>query len=311
MEPIIDAVPRELIERELTEDRLLRTTNNAGNMIYTLRASEAPDVMREIGRLRELAFRQAGGGTGRELDIDEEDLAEDGYEQLFVWDPVSREILGGYRYIICESEYPKHLSTEHYFRFSDKFRREVLPHTIELGRSFVQPRYQRTRDAKSLYALDNLWDGLGALIVENPASRYFFGKVTMYGNYNKEARNILMYFLHKYFPDRDRLLEPLYPVEMHIDREAMERCFTGGSYMEDYRILVKELRKLDEFIPPMINSYMSLSPSMKVFDTVTNSDFGDVEETGILINIQDIYPEKMARHTKGLFRRLRNRIRNA
>ena len=187
----------------------------------------------------------------------------------------------------------------------------MLPHTIELGRSFVQPRYQRTRDAKSLYALDNLWDGLGALIVENPASRYFFGKVTMYGNYNKEARNILMYFLHKYFPDRDRLLEPLYPVEMHIDREAMERCFTGGSYMEDYRILVKELRKLDEFIPPMINSYMSLSPSMKVFDTVTNPDFGDVEETGILINIQDIYPEKMARHTKGLFRRLRNRIRNA
>ena len=256
MEPIIDAVPRELIERELTEDRLLRTTNNAGNMIYTLRASEAPDVMREIGRLRELAFRQAGGGTGRELDIDEEDLAEDGYEQLFVWDPVSREILGGYRYIICESEYP-------------------------------------------------------ALIVENPASRYFFGKVTMYGNYNKEARNILMYFLHKYFPDRDRLLEPLYPVEMHIDREAMERCFTGGSYMEDYRILVKELRKLDEFIPPMINSYMSLSPSMKVFDTVTNPDFGDVEETGILINIQDIYPETMARHTKGLFCRLRNRIRNA
>lgn len=252
--------------------------------------------MREIGRLRELAFRQAGGGTGRELDIDEEDLAEDGYEQLFVWDPVSREILGGYRYIICESEYPKHLSTEHYFRFSDKFRREVLPHTIELGRSFVQPRYQRTRDAKSLYALDNLWDGLGALIVENPASRYFFGKVTMYGNYNKEARNILMYFLHKYFPDHDRLLEPLYPVEMHIDREAMERCFTGGSYMEDYRILVKELRKLDEFIPPMINSYMSLSPSMKVFDTVTNPDFGDVEETGILIAVDEILEEKRIRH---------------
>ncbi len=310
-EPIIDAVPRELLEKELTEDRLLRTTNNAGNMIYTLRACEAPDVMREIGRLRELAFRQAGGGTGKAFDIDEEDLAEDGYEQLFVWDPVSREILGGYRYIICDSEYSKHLSTEHYFRFSDKFRREVLPHTIELGRSFVQPRYQRTRDAKSLYALDNLWDGLGALIVENPASRYFFGKVTMYGNYNKEARNILMYFLHKYFPDRDRLLEPLYPVEMHIDRKAMEQCFTGGSYMEDYRILVKELRKLDEFIPPMINSYMSLSPSMKVFDTVTNPDFGDVEETGILIDIHDIYPEKMARHTQGLFRRLRDRIRNA
>ena len=149
MKPIIEAVPKELIERELTEERLLRATNNAGNFIYTIKAAEAPDIMREIGRLRELAFRQAGGGTGNEVDVDEQDLAPDGYTQLFVWDPVAREILGGYRYIICDSPYPKNLSTEHYFRFSDRFRQEVLPYTIELGRSFVQPRYQRTRDAKS------------------------------------------------------------------------------------------------------------------------------------------------------------------
>lgn len=241
MKPIIEAVPKELIERELTEERLLRATNNAGNFIYTIKAAEAPDIMREIGRLRELAFRQAGGGTGNEVDVDEQDLAPDGYTQLFVWDPVAREILGGYRYIICDSPYPKNLSTEHYFRFSDRFRQEVLPYTIELGRSFVQPRYQRTRDAKSLYALDNLWDGLGALIVENPDKQYFFGKVTMYGHYDKEARNILMYFLQKYFPDRDGLLEPLYPVEMNIDVPAMERIFAGGSYMNDYRTLVNEL----------------------------------------------------------------------
>ena len=277
-----------------------------------MRAQECPNLMREIGRLRELSFRDGGGGTGADVDIDELDLDPEGYEQLFVWDPKAKEIVGGYRYIISRSTHPKCLSTEHYFRFTERFRNEYLPYTIELGRSFVQPHYQGSRaNPKGLFSLDNLWDGLGALVVNNPDMRYFFGKVTMYGSYDKEARNILMYFLHKYFPDRDRLLEPLYPVEMLIDREAMERCFTGGSYMEDYRILVKELRKLDEFIPPMINSYMSLSPSMKVFDTVTNPDFGDVEETGILINIQDIYPEKMARHTKGLFRRLRNRIRNA
>lgn len=311
MKPIIDALPREEIERELTDDRLLRATNNAGNLIYTFRASEAPVLMREIGRLREMAFRQAGGGTGEEVDIDAQDLAEDGYMQLFVWDPVAREILGGYRYIICQSEHQKNLSTEHYFRFSDKFRREILPYTIELGRSFVQPRYQRTRDAKSLYALDNLWDGLGALIVENPDKKYFFGKVTMYGQYDKEARNTLIYFLHKYFPDRDRLLEPLYPVEMNIDEKAMADVFTGGSYMEDYRILVKELRRRDEFIPPMINSYMSLSPSMRVFSTVHNPDFGEVEETGILIKINDIYPEKMERHTRGILKKIKDRIMSA
>lgn len=310
MEPIIEAVPRELLERELTENRLLRATNNAGNLIYILKAAEAPTVMREIGRLRELAFRQAGGGTGCEVDIDEQDLAPDGYTQLIVWDPVGHEILGGYRYIISDSAHPKHLSTEHYFRFSDQFRREILPHTIELGRSFVQPRYQRTRDAKSLYALDNLWDGLGALMVLNPDKQYFFGKVTMYGHYDKEARNILIYFLQKYFPDNDHYLDPIYPVEMNINVPAMEKLFTGGKYIDDYRILVTELRKRDEFIPPMINSYMSLSPSMKVFSTVHNPDFGEVEETGILIKISDIYPEKIERHTRGLFNRLRNKIRS-
>lgn len=297
------------MESELTEDRLLRATNNAGNLIYTVKAAEAPDIMREIGRLRELAFRQAGGGTGDEVDIDGQDLAQDGYTQLFVWDPVAREILGGYRYIICDSPYPKNLSTEHYFHFSDKFRHDILPYTIELGRSFVQPRYQRTRDAKSLYAMDNLWDGLGALIVENPDKRYFFGKVTMYGHYDREARNILMFFLQKYFPDNDRLLEPIYPVEMDINVPVMERIFTGTTYAENYRILVNELRKRDEFIPPMINSYMNLSPSMRVFSTVHNPDFGEVEETGILIKIGDIYPEKAERHTKGMLQRLRDKIK--
>lgn len=300
MKPVIDAVPRELIEAELRPEYFMRNTNNAGNQIYTVKASECPNIMREIGRLRELAFRKAGGGTGDEVDVDEQDLAEDGYVQLFVWDPVGREILGGYRYIISNSTHPKHLSTEHYFRFSDKFRQEILPYTIELGRSFVQPNYQRTCDAKSLFAMDNLWDGLGALVVENPETKYFFGKVTMYGHYNKEARSILIYFLQKYFPDNEHLVEPIYLVEIPIDYELMEQIFVGATYQENYKILAQELRKRDEFIPPMINSYMSLSPSMKVFSTVFNPDFGEVEETGILIKIQDIYPEKIERHTRGL-----------
>ena len=309
MEPIIDPVPRADLEAELKPEYFLRNTNNAGNIIYTVKASECPNIMMEIGRLRELAFRQAGGGTGMPVDIDEQDLSPDGYTQLFVWDPTGREILGGYRYIVSDSSDTSQLSTEHYFRFSDKFRKEILPYTIELGRSFVQPRYQRTRDAKSLYALDNLWDGLGALLVENPEKKYFFGKVTMYDKYNVEARDILMYFLHKYFPDNDHLLEPINPVPMNIDTARMDKMFDGESYKEDYKILVKELRKRGEFVPPMINSYMSLSASMKVFDTVYNHDFGDVEETAILITIADIYPQKKERHTRGLLARIRDEYR--
>ena len=113
--------------------RKARDTKKAGNEIYIFPASECPALMREIGRLREIAFRGAGGGTGREVDIDAEDLAEDGYYQLIVWDPAAPEIVGGYRFIICTDEYPRHLSTEHYFRFSDKFRRKYLPPHYRAG----------------------------------------------------------------------------------------------------------------------------------------------------------------------------------
>lgn len=301
MKPMIDPVSRELIEKELTPDRMLRHTNNGGNIIYVVTARNSPNTMREIGRLRELAFRDAGGGTGYETDIDELDTAEDGYNQLIVWDPVAKEILGGYRYLVSRSSDTKNLSTEHYFRFNDRFRRDFLPYMIELGRSFVQPKYQGTRhNPKGLYSLDNLWDGLGALIVHNPDMKYFFGKVTMYGDYNKDARDILIYFLTKYFPDTENLVEPINPIELDIDYAKMDALFTGKCYAEDYKILSREIRSRKENVPPLINSYMSLSPSMRVFGTVRNPDFGNVEETGILITIDDIYPKKSERHTKNL-----------
>ena len=217
MEPIIPPVDRELLRAELTPERKARDTKKAGNEIYIFPASECPALMREIGRLREIAFRGAGGGTGREVDIDAEDLAEDGYYQLIVWDPAAGEIVGGYRFIICTDEYPRHLSTEHYFRFSDKFRRRYLPRTIELGRSFVQPSYQARGNAKSIYALDNLWDGLGALIVLDPNAKYLFGKVTMYTTYKAVARNALIWFLRRYFPDRENLVEGIHPLKLDLD----------------------------------------------------------------------------------------------
>ena len=301
MIPITEPIAREIIESELTQERLLRKTNNAGNLIYIFTASECPNTMREIGRLREWSFRESGGGTGMEVDIDEGDTATDGYTQLIVWDPTDREIIGGYRYIISRDTETKYISTENYFKFSTKFREEYLPYTIELGRSFVQPKYQGTRDnSKGIYALDNLWDGLGALMVKNPEIKYFLGKVTMYGEYNKEARDLLIYFLDKYFADDENLLTPIYPINIEIDRAKMEELLCNSDYAVDYKILNKVIRSLNEKVPPLINSYMNLSPSMKVFGTVANPDFGNVEETGILITIKDLYPQKIERHTKGL-----------
>ncbi len=308
-QPIIPLVDRAELRAELTPERKMRDTKKASNEIYVFSAAECPALMREIGRLREEAFRGAGGGTGLEVDIDEEDMAGDGYYQLIVWDPAAEEIVGGYRFIVCTTPHPRHLSTEHYFRFSERFRRRFLPRTIELGRSFVQPAYQVRHNPKSLYALDNLWDGLGALIVLNPKVKYLFGKVTMYTSYQAVARNALIWFLRHYFPDRDRLVEGIHPLRLDLDDPYYEELFTGETYQENYRILIQKIREFNENIPPLINAYMNLSPTMRVFDTVSNPDFGGVEETGILLTISDIYPEKRERYTRwdGWRRNLRAR----
>lgn len=300
MEKIIDPIPRQMLKAELTERLLLRPTNKAGNFVYVFRSAEAPALMQEVGRLRELAFRAAGGGTGAAVDIDEMDTHPEGYYQLIVWDPAAEEILGGYRYIIPRSSNPVCLSTEHYFDFSERFRTNYLPYTIELGRSFVQPKYQAGGTLGGLFALDNLWDGLGTIVVRNPDIRYLFGKVTMYGDYNVAARNMLIYFLRKYFPDHEKLMITKCPATLHINEGAMAEIFTGRDYVEDYKILSRQVRDFEEVIPPLINAYMSLSPTMKVFDTAINHDFGDVEETGILITIGDLYKEKVSRHFEAM-----------
>ncbi len=300
MQPIIEPLDREVLRAELTEKLFLRKTNKAGNEIYVFKAAEAPNLMREVGRLREEAFRESGGGTGKEVDVDEYDLHPEGYTQLIVWDPSQQEVLGGYRYIIPRSTNPQCMSTEHYFDFSDKFRSKYLPYTMELGRSFVQTKYQQQGNLKALFALDNLWDGLGTVVSRNADIRYLFGKVTMYTSYNTEARNMLIYFLEKYFPDRDKLMTTKFPAEFNIDRAKMESIFVGRDYMENYKILSRAVRNFEEVIPPLINAYMSLSPTMKVFETALNHDFGDVEETGILITIGDLYKEKVARHFEEL-----------
>ncbi len=296
--PIINPIARELLLAELTPERKVRDTNKADNEIYIFTAAECPALMQEVGRLREESFREAGGGTGNGVDIDEADTATNGYIQLIVWDRTEQEIVGGYRFIICQDAHPQYLSTEHYFDFSDKFRTDYLPSTIELGRSFVQCKYQPRRNRKGIYALDNLWDGLGALMVFSPQSNYFFGKITMYTTFNTEARNLILAFFLRYFPDSDRLISAKKAIPVGIDSAAFDKIYVGECYEENYKIMTQAVRELGENVPPLFNAYMSLSPTMKTFDTFLNLDFGEVEETGILITMHDIYTEKFDRYTK-------------
>lgn len=299
---IIDPIPTEAIIAELTPDRFLRDTNKGHNQIYIVDGRTAPNIMREIGRLREIAFRAAGGGTGKDCDIDRYDLMEPPCRQLFVWDPDAKLILGGYRFITGKDiammpDGTPRIATAHMFRFSDSFINEYLPLTIELGRSFVRLEYQSSKaGAKALYALDNLWDGLGALTVVHPEIKYLFGKVTMYPGYNKQCRNMILYFMNKHFSDPDRLVRPIHPLDTETDLQSMRDIFTGTDYLDDYKILNKAIRANGINIPPLVNAYMSLSPTMRVFGTAINDEFGDVEETGIFLAISEILEEKKQRH---------------
>ncbi|EFI48253.1 GNAT family N-acetyltransferase [Segatella oris] len=301
-EEIIQPIDKALLKSKLTPERQLRMTNKSNNEIYVVTAHDAPNVMKEIGRLREIAFRTAGGGTGKAMDIDEFDTMENCCKQLIVWNPEAEEIIGGYRYLFgsdwkIDANGQPILATSHMFHFSEQFMKDYAPYTVELGRSFVSLEYQNARtNSKSIFALDNLWDGLGALTVINPQCRYFFGKMTMYPSYIRKGRDMILYFLKKHFDDKENLIIPIKPLKIETPEDELSAIFCKDNFKEDYRILNKHIRELGYNIPPLINAYMSLSPTMKLFGTAINYGFGDVEETGILIAVDEILEDKRVRH---------------
>jgi len=301
METIIPPVSKELLLSELNEKTFLRKTNSGGNGIYDFTAEEAPHVMLEIGRLREVTFRDAKGGTGKSMDVDEYDSGEYAFRQLIVWDPKEQAIVGGYRYKHCKEmivkDWEVFTPTSRLFKYNKLFIQKYLPYTIELGRSFVQPDYQPTYNLRrGLFSLDNLWDGLGAVMVKYSDAKYLFGKITMYPHFDSFGRDMILYFMGKYFPDKEDLIRPRDPLPIRTDNKILESIFSGVNYEENYRILVQKVRKLGENIPPLFNAYMSLSSTMKTFGTVLNDHFGNVEETGILVTVNDIYGAKKDRH---------------
>ncbi len=301
MTEIIEKVSREALLDELNKNTFVRVTNNGNNEIYIITNKNAPNVMREIGRLREVTFRHAGGGTGKEIDIDEFDISEHPYQQLLVWNPLDKEIVGAYRFILCKDAEIRngkvHLAVTELFDFSTQFEKDYVPYTIELGRSFIQPMYQPSEQfRKGLFSLDNLWDGLGAIVIDNPSQKHFYGKVTMYTDFNVKARDHILSFMKHYFPDKENLVTPIHGITITTDVSAFLNELKGLNYKEGHAVLNKAVRSLGENIPPLVNAYMNLSPTMKSFGTAINPTFGGVEETGILVTIADIYESKKDRH---------------
>jgi len=303
MKPIIPPIDKEILKKELSKERFLRPTNKAHNEIYVVTAHNAPNVMREIGRLRELSFRSWGGGTGEEVDTDKYDYMEKPYYQLIVWNPHAEEIIGGYRYLpgkdvdLDEKGQPKFVMS-HLFHFSDKFIKEYIPYTIELGRAFVQPDYQTSKmGTKSLFALDNLWDGLGALVHTVKDSRYFIGKVTIYESFPLNARELIYEYMFRYFPDPENLIIPKKTVHVSAKNEALAKeLFIEKDVTSNYKVLQKAVRAEGETIPPMFSAYIGLTNTMRVFGSIIDPDFGNVYETGIMITMADLLEAKRKRY---------------
>lgn len=303
MKEIIDPVHKEILKKELTPDKFLRPTNKANNEIYVVTAHNSPNVMLEIGRLRELSFRTGGSGTGEPYDTDKYDYMAKPYKQLIVWDPQAEEIIGGYRFLagkdveMDENGQPMFVMS-HLFNFSDTFIKQYMPATIELGRAFVQPDYQTSKmGTKSLFALDNLWDGLGALIHSVEGAKYFIGKVTIYPDYPTKARELIYGYMDKHFRDKDQLIAPKNPISISEEvAELSKNLFTESAPSADYKILQKAVRNENETVPPLFNAYIGLSDTMRFFGCIIDPDFGHVYESGIMVTMDDLLEIKKKRY---------------
>jgi len=306
MVSIIEPIDKKLILKELS-GKLLRKTQKANNEIYVVNAHNSPNVMNEIGRLREVSFRNSGGGSGNALDTDEFDFLPQPYEQLIVWNPDEKEIIGGYRFlhgskVVFKNNIPQ-APMEHIFNFSEKFINDYLPQTIELGRAFIQPKYQSIKGGiKALFSLDNLWDGIGSMISLYPETQYLIGKVTIYPQMNEQARCAIIFYLSKFFPDRDNLFIPK-NIEI-IPKNYLhkfEKMFADGNAKENFKILNTFVKKKKESIPSLIRAYIDLSGSMRSFGTCVDADFGNIHDTGIMITIDEIYEDKKKRYLENYY----------
>ena len=304
MKEIIPPVSRKAIIAELKSHKFLRYTRFGENEIYVVTAHDSPSIMREIGRLRELTFRDSGGGIREALDIDAYDKASDPYRQLIVWNTKDKEILGGYRFRLFrrteggQGDLP-HAATEDLFWFSEEFRENYLPYAMDLGRGFIQPRYQPSRAGKEgFYSLDNLWDGLGGLVADHQPLRYLFGRIVIYANFDPLIRDMVMYFLEKHFKRKGNLIKPREPLSINTATEKLEAILVGKNYKEDFNILNQQAKMREEIIPPLINAYMNLSSTMCSFGSALDPAFGRVEETCVMVTIADIYEKKIDRYVR-------------
>jgi len=304
VEEIIKPISKEILINELKIALFLRPTRVGNNEVYIFSSEQCPNLMQEVGRLRELTFREAGAGFGKEVDIDDYDICEHRCKQLIVWDPIKKEIVGGYRFNLFYDLKNKNLndtplSNKSFYNVSNKFVSDYIPYLVELSRAFIQPMFQpKYAGRRAAFSLDNIWDGLGALVIKYPFLKYYFGRLTFFSNYNATVRDSIFYFFQKHLKGDTSLLQAKRPLSLDTPISYIKKKINMSDIKEDYKSLQLIAKEHNAVIPPLMKSYYNASSSLKVFDPVFDSYFGSSYAAAIIVTIKDIYPSYVKRYIK-------------
>lgn len=261
--------------------------------IYLFQQHGSSPIMRELGRLREVAFRAVGEGSGQRRDIDRFDAY---YQHLILWDNDQLDIVGSYRFAasadVIAQQSQQALYCDALFNFTPAMQ-PYLSAGLELGRSFIQPKYWGKR------SLDYLWYGIGAYLKRHPEIRYLYGAVSLSNSYPKAARDLMVYFYQLYFHKPEILATSNRPYLLpDSERHELQQQFIGNDYQADFTHLKHLLANMGLSIPTLYKQYSELcEPGGAHFLAFgVDPDFGDCIDGLVLIDIEKIKPHKKQRY---------------
>ena len=289
---------RRELKKELKASELLGETKDGKHIYLYASQDKNSSVINEIGRLRELSFRKVGEGINKKRDIDKYDRY---YKHIILWDNEDLEIVGAYRIAECKNVILEYgvdaLYTTTLFDYNDTFM-PYLDDAIELGRSFVQPKYWGSR------ALDYLWYGIGAYLRNNPQIKYMYGPVSLSANYSKAAKDMLLYFYDKNFHDSDGLVSAKLPYNFTTDETLIKNLdeeFNSDDYKENFRTLKKALSSIDSNIPTLYKQYGDLCDEggIKFCAFNIDPDFSNCIDSFIVVDVSLIKESQRQRYIQG------------
>ncbi|MEM9101288.1 MAG: GNAT family N-acyltransferase [Pseudomonadota bacterium] len=284
---------RQELMQAINECEKLGETNDGKKILLFQYKSEQSVILKELGRLREYTFRFVGEGTGKRFDNDEFDYH---YDHLILWDDKDLEVVGAYRFgntkTILDTKGPEGLYTSSLYSFSPQMN-VILEKGLELGRSFVQPKYWGRR------SLDYLWFGIGAYLRKNPDIRYLFGTVSISASYNTFAREMMTYFYQLHFPYKERVAVSSSPFTINTDNlENFKSLFKGESYSQDFKVLKEQLSHLGYSVPTLYKQYSELTTQggVEFLEFSIDQDFNNCLDGLVLVDIDQLKPNKRSRY---------------